>query len=201
MLKRSLRTSLTVIGALLLLAIVVITCWAIFQGVARLASISSQVVPEQVDASWMLEEFSLPADLTLVSLWRSSDTPGWYGRQELRMVGDFRFTPAQLADFQGSASDSGWYPGPLPAWVAGFPKPPEELPALVGGLSYCTVTYFGTWEGDTWHAGGSMDTSVDVNCFDYPDEIATYGETFDHYRVGVIDLETGQVELVFQNYY
>ena len=153
------------------------------------------------DEAYLRREFSIPTDIPMVSLWRSSDTPGWYGREGLRVVGEFQLSSAQIEGF-AQASDRGWEPLPMPGVVYTVREPPEELPMDVEeGMFFCTLLYYGEWVDGEWQATGAMDSSVTVRCDDYLRMKETYGERFDHYRAGILDTDTGRMIVVLKNYY
>jgi hypothetical protein len=141
------------------------------------------------DESRIREAFSIPPEVKLVSLWRSSDQPGTFGREGLRMVGEFRLTDQQKEDFVRRAISHGWKSLPIPKNIYRFRKPPVELPKDgQEGLCFCSVWVNGLW------VDGKKQESRTLGCEDAP-------ERFDHYRMGLLDIGAGKIIVVYQNYY
>jgi hypothetical protein len=137
----------------------------------------------------MREEFSIPTEVKLVSLWRSSDQPGTFGREGLRIIAEFQVTDLQKPDFVQRAMIHGWKPLPMPKNIYSLPKPPVDIPKdIQEGLCFCSVWVSGRW------VGGKKQESRTLACEDAP-------EKFDHYRVGLLDIGAGKITVVYQNYY
>jgi len=159
-----------------------LVCLFLLSGCTRNVSLAE-------DESRIREEFSIPPEVKLVSLWRSSDQPGTFGREGLRMVGEFQLTDNQKENFVRRAINHDWKSLPMPKNIYTFPKPPVELPKGVQeGLRFCSVCVHGLW------VDGKKQESRTLGCEDAP-------EKFDHYRVGLLDIGAGKIIVVYQNYY
>ncbi len=162
----------------------------------------SAVIPLEKDEAYLRSEFCIPEDIVMVSLWRSSDTPGWFGREGLRMVGEFQLSDLQTDRFVQDAGDCEWDYGQLPDNVDLYSSPPSEIPEnIVEGFYFCTVTFYGEWVDGEWKSNGVMSDPAILPCSDHEQMSDIYGEQFDHYRVGILDIATGKMIVVFKNYY
>jgi hypothetical protein len=167
------------------------TGWVLSLLVVSLCLLSgcTRKVPLAEDESRIREEFSIPPEIELVSLWRSSDQPGTFGREGLRMVAEFQLTDQQKENFVRRAINHGWRSLPMPKNIHSFRKPPVELPKdAQEGLCFCSVWVSGRW------VNGKKQESKTFDCEDAP-------EKFDDYRVGLLDIGAGKIMVVYQNYY
>ena len=148
-----------------------------------------KISPSQ-DELQIRKEFHIPSDAALVSFWRSSDQPGTFGREGLRLVAEFQFTDQQKEAFAVKSPDVGWKPLPVPEKVNRFPHPPpvEIFQNAHEGAFFCSVAVFGKW------VKGKKQEDQILSCEEAP-------ETFDHYRLAVFDRATGRIKIVSQNYY
>jgi methionine salvage enolase-phosphatase E1 len=160
----------------------ILNCYLFLFGCTR------SISPSQ-DESLIRREFFIPDEVKMVSIWRSSDRPGTFGREGLRIVAEFQLNTQQKEDFLKKAQGYGWKRLPKPNNINSFRYPPEELPKNVKeGMYFCYVHISGKW------IAGKKQEEKKIACEDIK-------ENFDSYRIGLFDIETGKINIVFQNYY
>jgi hypothetical protein len=126
----------------------------------------------------MRAAFDVPSDATLISLSASPDDTGMQ-REGLRIVATFHVkTPAPML------SAPPWASLPLPASVAGFSRPPNELALPPSGTYRCEV---GVYTTGTSHTMSPCSSPLPAH--------------FDMYRVATFDPSTGSLSTLMQFYY
>ena len=122
--------------------------------------------------------FDVPSDATLISLHASPDDTG-FQREGLRIVAVFHVkTPAPMF------SAPPWSSLPLPASVATFNRPPNELAVPPAGTYRCEV---GVYTTGTSHTMSPCSSTLPAH--------------FDMYRVATFDPSSGSLSTLMQFYY
>jgi hypothetical protein len=123
--------------------------------------------------------FDVPSDATLISLHASPDDTG-FQREGLRIVATFHVKPSSAA----ALSAPPWASLPLPASVAGFNRPPNELAVPPSGTYRCEV---GVYTTGTSHAMSPCSSPLPPQ--------------FHMYRVATFDPSSGSLSTLMQFYY
>jgi len=123
--------------------------------------------------------FDVPSDATLVSLHASPDDTG-FQREGLRIFATFHVKPASA----GPLAALPWSSLPLPASVAGFNRPPNELAIPPSGTYRCEV---GVYTTGTSHTMSPCSSPLPAH--------------FDMYRVATFDPSSGSLSTLMQFYY
>ena len=123
--------------------------------------------------------FDVPSDATLVSLRASPDDTG-FQREGLRIFAVFHVKPSSAAAFSAPP----WSSLPLPASVATFSRPPNELAVPPSGTYRCEV---GVYTTGTSHAMSPCASTLPAH--------------FDMYRVATFEPSTGSLSTLMQFYY
>ena len=101
-------------------------------------------------------------------------------REGLRIVAVFHVKASSAGVFAAAP----WSPLPLPASVAGFSRPPNELALPASGTYRCEV---GVYTTGTSHAMSPCSSTLPAH--------------FDMYRVATFDPATGSLSTLMQFYY
>jgi len=123
--------------------------------------------------------FDVPSDATLVSLRASPDDNGMQ-REGLRILAVFHVKASSAGVFSAPP----WSPLPLPASVAGFSRPPNELAVPASGTYRCEV---GVYTTGTSHAMSPCSSPLPAH--------------FDMYRIATFDPGAGSLSTLMQFYY
>jgi hypothetical protein len=123
--------------------------------------------------------FDVPSDATLIALHASPDDTGMQ-REGLRIIATFHVKPTSAA----SLSAPPWSSLPLPASIATFARPPNELAVPPSGTYRCEV---GVYTTGTSHAMTPCASPLPPH--------------FDMYRVATFDPSSGSLSTLMQFYY
>lgn len=178
--SRTKRVLLMCLGVVALATLAAVA--AVLPGLTRTVASRPQ---EPTDEQLVRQVWQVPDHVRCKSLVANPATPGFYGREGLRIVATFEFLPGGLAAYRDCFRPGDWRPLPLPTRVTSIHRGAAELRDLRAGEYLCLVRTRTSVGSTTW-------LSLD-------DPAAP--RSYECHEIAVLDTQRERLVVVHQNHY
>jgi hypothetical protein len=178
--SRTKRVLLMCLGVVALATLAAVA--AVLPGLARTVASRPQ---EPTDEQLVRQVWQVPGHVRCKSLVADPLTPGFYGREGLRIVANFDFLPGGLAAYRKEFRPNDWRPLPLPSRVTSIHRGAAELQDARAGEYLCFVR--------TRTSGGA------VTWLSLDDPAAP--KSYEAHAIAVLDTARERLVVVHQNHY